>query len=80
MENPIEREHPAPPVGEEVHLPERSVIPMLCAVGITLSVIGITLGLPFLVLGLILFFATTIRWIADTRRDVAALPPDHGEH
>ncbi len=80
MANPIEREHPAPPLGEEVHLPERSAIPMLCAFGITLSVIGITLGLPILILGLIIFLASAIRWIADTRRDVAALPPDHGEH
>ena len=56
----IDREHPAPPAGEEIHLPGPSLIPILSAAGITLAVIG-----------------TTIRWIADTRRDIDALPGDH---
>ena len=80
MSAPVEREHPAPPVGEEVHLPGPSILPMLCALGITFMVIGITLGLPFLVVGVVLFLVTTVRWIADTRRDISELPPDHGSH
>jgi hypothetical protein len=80
MSAPIEREHPAPPVGEEVHLPGPTIIPMLSALGITLTVIGITLGLPFVVVGLILFVLTTIRWIRDTRRDIDELPPEHTTH
>ena len=68
----------APPAGEEVHLPGPSLIPLLSAVGITLMVIGTTVfpPIPF-VLGAIIFIVTTVRWIRDTRRDVAALPEDH---
>ena len=37
-------EQQAPPVGEEIHLPGPSVLPLLCAVGITLAVIGTTIN------------------------------------
>lgn len=79
MADALEREHPAPPVGEEIHLPDPSLIPIVCATGITLAVIGITIFPPLSVVGLALFLGTTIRWIADTRRDMAELPLDHAE-
>jgi len=31
-----------PPVGEEIHLPEPTVVPVLTAIGITLTLIGFT--------------------------------------
>jgi Cytochrome c oxidase subunit IV len=68
----------APPVGEEIHLPGPSLIPLLSAIGITCIVIGTTLGWWLSIVGLILFVATTAKWISDTRRDVADLPEDHG--
>lgn len=71
------REQEAPPVGEEVHLPGPTLIPILCAAGITLAVIGTTISIIFVIVGVLLFLGTTIRWIRDTRRDIAALPPDH---
>ena len=68
----------APPAGEEVHLPGPSLIPLFSAVGITLIVIGTTVFPPILmVIGAIIFIVTTVRWIRDTRRDVAALPEEH---
>jgi hypothetical protein len=67
-----------PPVGEEIHLPGPSLLPILNAAGITLAVIGITLGWVLVAIGLVLFLVTTVKWIASTRRDIAALPPDHG--
>lgn len=73
----IDREHPAPPVGEEIHLPGPSLIPILSALGITLAVIGTTISVYVFIVGLLIFLGTTIRWIADTRRDIAALPADH---
>jgi len=79
MADAVEREHPAPPVGEEIHLPGPSLIPILCAAGITLAVIGVTISPILIVVGLALFLGTTIRWIADTRRDIAELPERHGE-
>lgn len=73
----IEREYPAPPAGEEIHLPGPTLLPILCAAGITLAVIGTTISVYALVVGLLLFLGTTIRWVADTRRDIDALPADH---
>jgi hypothetical protein len=74
MTNP---EHTPPPVGEEIHLPGPSLLPILNAAGLTLAIIGITLGWVLSVVGGILFVVTTIKWIASTRRDIAALPPEH---
>jgi hypothetical protein len=71
---------PVPPVGEEIHLPGPSLQPLLLAVGITLSLLGITMGRFVLVSGLVLSVWVTIRWIADTRRDINALPEDLDEH
>ena len=71
---------PVPPVGEEIHLPGPSLQPLLLAVGITLSLLGITMGIVVTVAGLILTVWVTIRWIADTRRDIDALPASHDDH
>ena len=72
---------PVPPAGEEIHLPGASLQPLLLAVGITLALLGLTLGRFLLVSGLILSVWVTIRWIADCRRDINALPVDHdAEH
>ena len=72
-----EIEQEAPPVGEEIHLPGPSLIPLACAVGITLIVIGTTISIFFMIVGAVIFVLTTIRWIRDVRRDVAALPDEH---
>lgn len=72
------RNREAPPVGEEIHLPGPTIIPLLSAVGITLIVVGTTLGWIVSIIGLVLFVATTVVWIRDTRRDIAELPEDHG--
>jgi hypothetical protein len=72
-----EIEQQAPPVGEEIHLPGPTLIPLMCAVGITLAVIGTTIDWIFSAIGVVIFVLTTIRWIRDTRRDVAQLPEEH---
>jgi hypothetical protein len=77
MTNP---EQTPPPVSEEIHLPGPSLLPILNAAGITLALIGITLGWVLSLVGGILFVVTTVKWIASTRRDIAALPPDHQSH
>lgn len=70
----------APPAGEEIHMPAPSILPLINAAGLALAIISVTLT-PYLVaLGLIVFLVTTVKWIADTRRDISALPLDHGEH
>jgi hypothetical protein len=70
-------EQEAPPVGEEIHLPGPTLIPFVSAIGITLIVIGTTINWLFTIIGGVIFVLTTIRWIRDTRRDVAALPEEH---
>ena len=69
-----------PPPGEHIHLPGPSMQPVLVALGITLTLVGVTLGRFVLVCGLLLTTATIIRWIADTRREMRALPEDLDEH
>lgn len=70
---------PIPPAGEKVHLPGPSVQPALLAFGITLALLGLTLGILLLISGLIISVWVTVRWIADTRRDIRALPDDHDD-
>lgn len=67
-----------PPVGEEIHLPGPSFIPVASGIGITLTVIGTTINPLLTYLGLIIFVITTVMWIRDTRRDMAELPEQHG--
>ena len=65
-----------PPAGEEIHLPGPSILPVLTAVGITLTLVGITTFIEFTVVGAILTVACVVRWIKETRQDVDELPLD----
>ena len=67
----------APPVGEEIHMPEPSIIPLINAAGLALAIVSLTLTWYLVAFGLIIFLVTTVRWIRDTRRDIADLPLDH---
>jgi hypothetical protein len=70
----------APPVGEEVHMPRPSVLPLANAAGLALAIVSITLSWWLVAAGLAIFIGTTIRWVADVRRDIAELPLDHSHH
>jgi Flp pilus assembly protein TadB len=74
-----ERDHPAPapPPGEELHLPGPSLLPFLCAIAITLIVVGTTISLIISIVGVVCLVIIVIRWVGDTRRDVAELPEEH---
>jgi hypothetical protein len=74
---PDVREQDAPPVGEQVHMPEPSIIPILNASGLALAIVGITLTPVLIVFGLVLFLVTAIKWARHTRRDIDELPLDH---
>ena len=71
--NESEHPEPAPPPGEELHLPGPSLLPFLCAIAITLVVIGTTIS----IIGLVALVIIVIRWVGDTRRDIAELPESH---
>jgi hypothetical protein len=66
-----------PPVGEEIHLPGPTLLPLWTAVGITLGVIGITINVIFSIVGSIIVVICLVRWIRDTRRDIDELPLEH---
>jgi hypothetical protein len=66
-----------PPVGEEIHLPGPTILPLVVAVGITLIVIGTTINWLFSIIGLVVFIVATTMWIRDTRRDISELPEEH---
>lgn len=65
-----------PPVGEEIHLPGPSILPLLTAVGITLALVGITTMIELTVIGVLLSIGCVWRWIKDTRHDIDELPLD----
>ncbi len=65
-----------PPVGEEIHLPGPSILPLLTAVGITLALVGVTTFIEFTIVGVIMTVWCIVRWIKDTRREIDELPLD----
>ena len=70
----------APPVGEEVHMPEPSILPIVNAVGVTLSLVGLTLSLAVTIIGLVIFLVTLVAWVRSAAHDISELPLDHSSH
>jgi hypothetical protein len=62
--------------GEEIHLPGPSILPLLTAVGITLTLVGITTMIELSVIGGVLTIVCIVRWIKDARREFNELPLD----
>ncbi len=65
-----------PPVGEEIHLPGPSVVPVLTALGITLLLVGITTFIELTIAGGLLTIGCAVRWIKDARGEIDELPLD----
>jgi hypothetical protein len=63
-----------PPTGDEIHLPGSSIVPLLTAVGITMTIVGLTTFIEVTIAGIVITLWCIIRWIRDTRRDVDELP------
>jgi len=76
--SPAEQE--APPVGEEIHLPEPSILPILNATGVAMGLVGLTLSWWLTGVGGLLFLVTLVLWIRSAARDLSALPADHSGH
>ena len=76
-----EREIDAPPVGEELHLPDPSLVPILNATGIALALVGLTVSYIVTAIGIVLFLVTLVRWIRDATHEMSELPAEHrGAH
>ena len=61
---------------EEIHLPRPTVIPMITAIGITLTLVGLILAWPFVAVGGLITAISVLIWIRDVREDVAELPTE----
>ena len=73
-----ELEHrPVPPAGEAIHMPEPSIIPLVNSAALAIAIVSITLSWYIVALAGTVFVITTVRWIADVRRDIDALPLEH---
>jgi Cytochrome c oxidase subunit IV len=70
----------APPVGEEIHMPAPSALPLINAAALALAIVSITISWWLVGAGLIVFIGTAVRWIRDVRRDISELPLDHSHH
>jgi hypothetical protein len=68
-------EPPPPPVGQEIHLPGPSLLPLLLAGAITIALVGVTVNLVLTIAGGIVVIVVIAIWIRDTRRDIDELPP-----
>jgi hypothetical protein len=67
----------APPVGEQIHLPNPSILPLLNAVGLSIAIVGIPISIVVIIPGLVLFLVTAAIWIRDARREMDELPLEH---
>jgi hypothetical protein len=75
----LEHQDAAPPVGEQLHIPGPSILPLINAAGLAFAIISITLSWYLVAFGAIVFVVTAIKWIGDTRRDISELPLEHGD-
>jgi hypothetical protein len=67
----------APPVGEQIHMPAPSILPIVNAAGLATAIVGITISIVMVIIGLVLFAGTTIVWIRGARREFQELPLEH---
>ncbi len=72
-----EQDGGVPPRGEEIHLPDPSYLPVIVAAGTTIFLVGIVLNLVLAGLGLAITVVATVRWVRQTREEMAELPLEH---
>jgi len=79
MADEVEHVHPhaAAPPGEAVHLPGPSYLPVLVALFTTIMVVSVVVSWWLFGIAALINLAIIIRWIRDTRRDIAELPLEH---
>jgi len=71
------QEPSAPPAGERIHMPAPSIVPLINAAALALTIVSITLSWWLVAFGGAIFIISTIMWIRDVRRDIDDLPLDH---
>jgi hypothetical protein len=61
---------------EEIHLPGRSVLPLVTAVGIALALLGLIWSWWIVAVGGVIVLFSAVRWIRTVREDMASLPTE----
>lgn len=69
---------PVPPAGEEIHLPEGSIQPLLLAVFTTAALVGLTTAWWIVAVGGAGALWVIAAWVRDARREHGELPAEHG--
>ena len=69
-----------PPPGEAIHLPGPSYLPVVVALGATIAICGVVINWLIFGAGLLITLIAILRWVGDTRRDIAELPLEHDAH
>jgi hypothetical protein len=80
MAEPLQQSDEVPPAGEAIHLPGPSYLPVIVALGVTIAVVGVVLNWFVCGAGVLITLIAVLRWIGDTRRDIADLPLEHNAH
>ena len=68
---------PAPPPGEQIHMPAASLLPIVNAFGISLAIVSITISMVTVVVGAAIFVVSAIIWIFKAAREMDELPAVH---
>ena len=77
----VREEHTGvPPVGEEIHMPAPSALPLINAAALAVAIVAITLSWWIVGVAFLVFLFTTVRWVRDVKRDISELPLDHSHH
>jgi heme/copper-type cytochrome/quinol oxidase subunit 1 len=71
-------QEPAPPPGEAIHLPGPSYLPVLTGFGIALALVGLVISFVITAIGGVIAIVSIVRWIRETRHEMAELPLEHG--
>jgi hypothetical protein len=63
-------------VREEIHLPGRSILPLITAVAITVALLGLIWSWWITAAGGVILLFSAVRWIRTVREDMANLPTE----
>jgi len=80
MAERIDASGQVPPAGEAIHLPGPSFLPVIVAVGVTIALVGVVLNWVVFGLGVAITIVAIVRWVRQTRAEMADLPLEHLNH
>ena len=67
----------AEPAGESIHLPGPSYLPVITAFGATVAIVGVVISWILVGIGVVIAVIAIVRWIRETRDEMAELPLEH---